>query len=106
MRAKRLFKKLKHPEEEERLSSYSDRKNFQQDEKVNAGNDRWLAIVNVGTDAYVETLQASVVKPPWINGLANGGRPYVFQLDSAPSHKALTTHDWMYSREFSSPCHT
>ncbi|KAM3185356.1 hypothetical protein ACTXT7_006534 [Hymenolepis weldensis] len=49
---------------------------------------------NADADAYVETLQTIVVKPPWIDGVANE-RPYVFQRDSAPSHKALKTHDWM-----------
>ncbi|KAM3186664.1 hypothetical protein ACTXT7_003870 [Hymenolepis weldensis] len=38
---------------------------------------------NAGADAYVETLQ-TIVKPPWIDRVANGGRPYVFQQDSAP----------------------
>ncbi|KAM3185975.1 hypothetical protein ACTXT7_005275 [Hymenolepis weldensis] len=44
--------------------------------------------------AYIETLQ-TIVMPPWIDGVPNGGRPYFFQLDSAPSHKALKTQDWM-----------
>ncbi|KAM3176745.1 hypothetical protein ACTXT7_005906 [Hymenolepis weldensis] len=30
--------------------------------------------------------------PPWIDSVANG-KPYVFQQDSAPSHKALRTQD-------------
>ncbi|VUZ55892.1 unnamed protein product, partial [Hymenolepis diminuta] len=46
-------------------------------------------------DVYVETLQAIIVKTPWIDRVANGGRPYVFQQDSAPSHKALKSEDWM-----------
>ncbi|KAM3172148.1 hypothetical protein ACTXT7_015146 [Hymenolepis weldensis] len=50
--------------------------------------------VNADADAYVETLQIIVVVMPWIDSTANGGRPlYVFQQDSAPSHKALNTHD-------------
>ena len=35
----------------------------------------------------------AVVKP-WIDSV-RGERPYVFQQDSAPSHKAMTTQDWM-----------
>ena len=42
--------------------------------------------------AYIEVLEA-VVKP-WIDSV-RGERPYVFQQDSAPSHKAMTTQDWM-----------
>ncbi|KAM3184332.1 hypothetical protein ACTXT7_008548 [Hymenolepis weldensis] len=43
--------------------------------------------VNAVADAYVKTLQI-IVKLPWIDSVANGGRPpYVFQQDSAPSHK-------------------
>ncbi|KAM3175594.1 hypothetical protein ACTXT7_008180, partial [Hymenolepis weldensis] len=33
------------------------------------------------------------VKPPCIDSVASGGRPYVSQQDSAPSHKALKTQD-------------
>ncbi|VUZ42004.1 unnamed protein product, partial [Hymenolepis diminuta] len=53
-------------------------------------------------DAYV------VVKPPWIDIVANGGkrRSYVFQQDSAPLHKALKARVWMDRQEFSSTCHT
>ncbi|KAM3172534.1 hypothetical protein ACTXT7_014327 [Hymenolepis weldensis] len=36
-----------------------------------------------------------VVKPPWIDSVANGKRPYVFQYDSPPSYNALKTQDWM-----------
>ena len=41
---------------------------------------------------YIEILEA-VVKS-WIDSEC-GGRPYVFQQDSAPSHKAMTKQDWM-----------
>ncbi|KAM3181725.1 hypothetical protein ACTXT7_013805 [Hymenolepis weldensis] len=57
-------------------------------------------------DAHVGTFQTIVVKPSWVESIANGGRPYVFQQDSAPSHRALKTRDWMDGREFSSSCHT
>ncbi|KAM3188208.1 hypothetical protein ACTXT7_000706 [Hymenolepis weldensis] len=59
----------------------------------------------VNADAHVETLQIIVVKPPWIDSVANRGRPYVFHQDSAPSHKALKTRDWLDDREFSLSCH-
>ncbi|KAM3178891.1 hypothetical protein ACTXT7_001638 [Hymenolepis weldensis] len=39
------------------------------------------------------------------NSVANEKNP-IFQQDSAPSHKALKTQDWMDSQEFSSSCHT
>ncbi|KAM3180944.1 hypothetical protein ACTXT7_015316 [Hymenolepis weldensis] len=40
-------------------------------------------------DAYVETPQITVVKLPWIDIVVNGGRPYIFQGDSALFHEAL-----------------
>ncbi|KAM3187827.1 hypothetical protein ACTXT7_001524 [Hymenolepis weldensis] len=43
---------------------------------------------------------------PWIDSVTNEGRLYVFQEDSAPSHKALKTQDWMESLKFSSSCPT
>ncbi|UYV70563.1 hypothetical protein LAZ67_7003540 [Cordylochernes scorpioides] len=42
--------------------------------------------------AYTEVL-ATVIKP-WIAAVARG-RPYVIQQDSAPSHTARTTQEWM-----------
>ncbi|KAM3177970.1 hypothetical protein ACTXT7_003508 [Hymenolepis weldensis] len=55
--------------------------------------------VNTDADAYVEILQTIIVKL-WIDSVANGVRPpYVFQQDSAPSHKAVKTQDWMGGRE-------
>ncbi|VUZ41425.1 unnamed protein product [Hymenolepis diminuta] len=62
--------------------------------------------VDADTDTCVKTLLTIVVKPHWIDSVANGGRSYVFQRDSAPSQKALETPEWMDSREFSSSCHT
>ncbi|KAM3170916.1 hypothetical protein ACTXT7_017650 [Hymenolepis weldensis] len=61
--------------------------------------------VNPDADAYVETLQI-IVKPPWMNNVANGGRLYVFQQDSASFHKASNSRNWMESLEFPSFCHT
>ncbi|KAM3183734.1 hypothetical protein ACTXT7_009791 [Hymenolepis weldensis] len=51
--------------------------------------------VNADADAYVKTLQTIVVKPPWIDSVANGGRPSVLQQDLAPSHEALKIHNCM-----------
>ncbi|KAM3176011.1 hypothetical protein ACTXT7_007341 [Hymenolepis weldensis] len=75
---KPLLKKLKHPEEQECPSFFFDGLR-----------------VNADADAYVVTLQAIVVKPLWIDSVANGARPYVFLQDSAPSHNALKIQDWM-----------
>ncbi|KAM3173133.1 hypothetical protein ACTXT7_013087 [Hymenolepis weldensis] len=62
--------------------------------------------VNGDADFCVETLQTILVKQPWIDSVASGGKPpYAFQQDSPPSHKALKTQDWMDGRE-SSSCHT
>ncbi|CAB3226072.1 unnamed protein product [Arctia plantaginis] len=48
--------------------------------------------LRVNAAAYTEGLK-TVVKP-WIDRV-RGERPYVFQQDSAPSHKAMTTQDCM-----------
>ncbi|KAM3177819.1 hypothetical protein ACTXT7_003762 [Hymenolepis weldensis] len=61
--------------------------------------------LKVNSDANVETPQA-IVTPPWIDSIANGGRAYVFQQDSAPSHKAPKTQDYMDGKRFSSSCYT
>ncbi|KAM3174001.1 hypothetical protein ACTXT7_011430 [Hymenolepis weldensis] len=49
--------------------------------------------VNADADTYLQTLQTIVFKPSCIESVANGGRPSVFQEDSAPSHDALKSHD-------------
>ncbi|EFN86088.1 Transposable element Tcb2 transposase, partial [Harpegnathos saltator] len=48
--------------------------------------------LRVNAAAYIEVLE-TVVKP-WIDSV-RGDRPYIFQQDSAPSHKAMMTQDWM-----------
>lgn len=48
--------------------------------------------LRVNAAAYTEVLDR-VVKP-WVTTIARG-RPYVFQQDSAPSHTARTTQEWM-----------
>ncbi|KAM3181892.1 hypothetical protein ACTXT7_013461 [Hymenolepis weldensis] len=60
--------------------------------------------VHADADAYLVTIQTIAVKPPWIDSVANG-RANIFQLDSAPSHKALKIQDCMNGREFSLSCH-
>ncbi|KAM3183463.1 hypothetical protein ACTXT7_010305 [Hymenolepis weldensis] len=90
MHAKRLSKKLRHPEERQYFRFFFDEENLHQDEKVSPRND------SANADAHIETLQTTVVKPPWIDSVANGGKSsYFFQQDSAPSYKALETQDWM-----------
>lgn len=130
IRSKRLLNKVKHPAEEDVIWFFSDEKNFDQDQKANRRNDRWLCKdpsevprimhnkfpatvmvlgvvsneghvmpphffpqrLRVNSAAYIEVLQ-TVVKP-WIDSVRNG-RPYTFQQDSAPSHKAKLTQEWM-----------
>lgn len=48
--------------------------------------------LRVTAEIYQEVLR-DVVKP-WMDRIANG-RPYVFQQDSAPAHKARTTQAWL-----------
>ena len=129
-KSKKLLCEIKHPEEPKMLWFFSDEKNFDQDQKVNRRNDRWLcqdpedvphvmhtkfpatvmvlSVVSnqgdvmpphffkkghrVNAEEYVKVLR-DVVKP-WIDRVAEG-RPYVFQQDSAPAHKAKATQEWM-----------
>ena len=130
LRGKRLLNKLKRPEEPGMLWFFSDEKNFDQDQKVNRKNDRWLCSdptevptvmhtkfpssvmvlgvvsseghvmpphffqegLRVNAAGYIRVLK-TVVKP-WIDRVAQG-RPYVFQQDSAPAHKAEVTQEWL-----------
>lgn len=130
IKSKMLLNKLKHPAKQDLIWFFSDEKNFDQDQKVNRRNDRWmckdpsevprimqnkfpasvmvLGVVSseghvmpphffpqglrVNSAAYIEVLK-TVVKP-WIDSVRNG-RLYVFQQDSAPSHKARLTQEWM-----------
>ena len=48
--------------------------------------------LRVNSAAYIGVL-GTVVKP-WFDRVRNE-RPYIFQQDSAPSHKAQTTQDWL-----------
>ena len=48
----------------------------------------------LGANSYVGLLDKYV--KPWMNMVANG-RPYIFQQDSAPAHKAMTTQAWLFA---------
>lgn len=129
IKAAALLNELKH-DSAGLLRFFSDEKNFDQDQKINSRNDRWLcktiedvpvvmrtkypATVMVlgvvsseghvmqpyffekgarlNAERYVEVLK-DVVKP-WMDRVADG-KPYVFQQDSAPAHKAKTTQAWL-----------
>ncbi|KAM3170965.1 hypothetical protein ACTXT7_017556, partial [Hymenolepis weldensis] len=118
MHAKGLSKKLKHSEEQKCLWFYSNERasgwvdgRFPLEFQPLCMRTKFPPTVMLfgvvsNADAYVETLQTIVVKPPYMDNVANGGESYVFQQDSAPSLLTLKTHDWMDSREFSSSCHT
>ena len=130
LKSKLLLNKFKDPATQDLVWFFSDEKNFDQDQKVNRRNDRWLCEdssevpivmlnkfpasvmvlgvvsseghvmpphffakgLKVNSAVYIEVLK-TVVKP-WIDSVRNG-RLYVFQQDSAPSHKARLTQEWM-----------
>ena len=50
--------------------------------------------LHLGANSYVRLLDEHV--KPWMDMVANG-RPYVFQQDSAPAHKARTTQAWLFA---------
>ena len=54
--------------------------------------DFFLQGLRVNAAAYIEVLEA-VVK--LCIDSVRGERPYIYQQDSAPSHKAMMTQDWM-----------
>ncbi|KAM3179769.1 hypothetical protein ACTXT7_017640, partial [Hymenolepis weldensis] len=95
VRAQRLLNKLKHPEEEECLPFFSDETTSTSIKKSNleiisgylqvdptelptvmhvhevtTNSDAFRA--NPDADAYVKTPQTIVIKPPWIDSVANG----------------------------------
>ncbi|KAM3179768.1 hypothetical protein ACTXT7_017642 [Hymenolepis weldensis] len=78
MRAKLLLEKLKHSEEEECLWLISKLKTSTRMKKSLKEGVRVSADADADVNAYVETLQTIVIKPPWIDGVVNGGGPYVF----------------------------
>ena len=46
----------------------------------------------VNTKVYLDVLKSVVI--PWCNQVA-GGRPWVWQQDSAPAHKSKETQSWL-----------
>ena len=48
--------------------------------------------LKVNTKVYLDVLKSVVI--PWCNQVA-GGRPWVWQQDSAPAHKSKETHAWL-----------
>ena len=48
--------------------------------------------LKVNTKVYLDVLKSVVI--PWCNQLA-GGRPWVWQQDSAPAHKSKETQAWL-----------
>ena len=48
--------------------------------------------LKVNTKVYLDVLKSVVI--PWCNQLA-GGRPWVWQQDSAPAHKSEETQAWL-----------
>lgn len=51
----------------------------------------------LNSEAYIEVLK-NVVKP-WMDEVA-GGRPYVFQQDSAPCHASKKTQAWLFENVY------
>lgn len=49
--------------------------------------------LRLGAVDYIQILETTV--KPWMEKVAQG-RPYVFQQDSAPAHKARSTQAWLY----------
>ncbi|QQP42091.1 Transposable element tcb2 transposase, partial [Caligus rogercresseyi] len=117
VKAAALFNNLKY-ETAGLLRFFSDENFFSQDQNSNRQNDRWicqnvdevpvvkhtkfpssvmvLGVISsegdkglkVNTAIYIDVMK-NVVKP-WMNLVANG-RSYVFQQDSAPTHKSRET---------------
>ena len=48
--------------------------------------------LKVNTKVYLDVLKSVVI--PWCNQMA-GGRPWVWQQDSAPAHKSKETQSWL-----------
>ena len=48
--------------------------------------------LKVNTKVYLDVLKSVVI--PWCNQVA-GGRPLVWQQDSASTHKSKETHAWL-----------
>ena len=117
----RSLKKLKHPKKPNILWFFSDEKDFCQDQVHNSQNHRWIATNNrdvprvmvfcmvsseghiipphifefglkVNIKVYLDVLKSMVIS--WWNQVA-GGRPWVWQQDSAPAHKSKEAQAWL-----------
>ena len=53
--------------------------------------------LKVNTKVYLDVLKSVVI--PWCNQLA-GGRPWVWQLDSAPANKSRETKAWFQKESY------
>ena len=53
--------------------------------------------LEVNTKVYVDVLKSVVI--PWGNQVA-GGRPWVWQQDSAPAHKSIETQAWLQKKYY------
>ncbi|KAM3176140.1 hypothetical protein ACTXT7_007094 [Hymenolepis weldensis] len=98
MCAKPLLNKLEHPEEEQCLWFFPVEKNLHQNERINRRNNRWLLRVNpTEVPTVMHAREVSSNSDAALNRQCSQWKktPYVFQQDSAPSHKALKTQDWM-----------
>ena len=53
--------------------------------------------LKVDTKVYLDVLKSVVI--PWCNHVA-GGRPWVWQKDSAPAHKSKETQAWLLKERY------
>ena len=53
--------------------------------------------LKVNTKVYLDVLKSVVI--PWCNQVA-GGRPWVWQQDSAPAHKSKETQAWLQKESY------
>ena len=53
--------------------------------------------LKVNTKVYLDVLKSVVI--PWCNQVA-GGRPWVWQQDSAPAHKSKETQAWLQKERY------
>ena len=55
--------------------------------------------LKVNTKMYLDVLKSMVI--PWCNQVA-GGKPWVWQQDSAPAHKSKETQNWLQKEWYDS----
>ncbi|QQP37208.1 Transposable element tcb2 transposase [Caligus rogercresseyi] len=110
-RAAALLNKFKHPPDKDMLIFYSDEKNFNQDQKVNKKNNRWLCsdpseVPIVMATKFPATVMGDVMPPHvfeaglrvnskvYLDVLKNIVKPWMDQQDGAPAHTAKKVQDW------------